>query len=147
MSEKAAKSTGHKMPGRLHVPRKEYIVAATALQTELNSLGHIRDMCFSSGHLATDVKVTQLCLTLCDPMDWSPPGSSVHGDSPSKNTGVGCHFLLQGIFPTRNWSQVSCIAGTFFTDWAMGEARQLETYSGVAMVWEKAMAPHSSTFA
>ena len=31
----------------------------------------------------------------------SPPGSSVHGDSPGKNTGVGCHTLLQGIFPTQ----------------------------------------------
>ena len=29
------------------------------------------------------------------------PGSSVHGDSPGKNTGVGCHALLQGIFPTQ----------------------------------------------
>ena len=45
--------------------------------------------------------VTQLHPTLCDPMDYSPPGSSVHGDSPSKNTGVGCHALLQGIFPTQ----------------------------------------------
>ena len=35
------------------------------------------------------------------PMDCSPPGSSVHGDSPGKNTGVGCHALLQGIFPTQ----------------------------------------------
>ena len=39
--------------------------------------------------------VTQLCPTLCDPMDCSLPGSSVHGDSPGKNTGVGWHFLLQ----------------------------------------------------
>ena len=39
--------------------------------------------------------VAQSCPTLCDPMDYSPPGSSVHGDSPGKNTGVGCHFLLQ----------------------------------------------------
>ena len=45
--------------------------------------------------------VTQLCPTLCDPMDCSPPGSSVHGDSIDKNTGVGCHALLQGIFPTQ----------------------------------------------
>ena len=36
-----------------------------------------------------------------NPMDCSPPGSSVHGDSPGKNTGVGSHFLLQGIFPTQ----------------------------------------------
>ena len=34
--------------------------------------------------------VAQWCPTLCDPMDCSPPGSSVRGDSPGKNTGVGC---------------------------------------------------------
>ena len=34
-------------------------------------------------------------------MDCSLPGSSVHEDSPGKNTGVGCHFLLQEIFPTQ----------------------------------------------
>ena len=47
------------------------------------------------------VKSLQSCPTLCDPMDCSPPGSSVHGDSPGKSTGVECHALLQGIFPTR----------------------------------------------
>ena len=45
--------------------------------------------------------VAQSCPTICDPMNCSPPGSSVHGDSPGKNTGVGCHALLQGIFPTQ----------------------------------------------
>ena len=54
--------------------------------------------------------VAQLCLTLCEPMDCSPPGSSVHmilqsripeSKKKKKNTGVGCHFLLQGIFPTQ----------------------------------------------
>ena len=35
------------------------------------------------------------------PWDCSPPGSSVHEDSPGKNTGVGCHALLQWIFPTQ----------------------------------------------
>ena len=44
---------------------------------------------------------TQLCLTLCDSMDWSPPDSSVHEDSPGKNTAVACHALLQGNFPTQ----------------------------------------------
>ena len=102
--------------------------------------------------------VAQLGPTLCDPMDCSPPGSSVHGDSPGQNTGVGCHALLQGIFstqgsnsglpsyrwilyhlshqgsprilewvaypfsrrssPPRNQTEVSCIAGGFFTSWA-----------------------------
>ena len=41
------------------------------------------------------------CVWLCDSMDCSPPGSSVHGIFPGKNTGVGCHFLLQGVFPTQ----------------------------------------------
>jgi len=45
--------------------------------------------------------VTQLCLTLWDPMDCSPKGSSDHGDSPGKNTGVGGHAFLQEIFPTQ----------------------------------------------
>ena len=39
--------------------------------------------------------VVQSCPTLWDPMDWSPPSSSVHGDSPGKNTGVGSLSLLQ----------------------------------------------------
>ena len=40
--------------------------------------------------------VCSSCLALCDPMD-----SSVHEDSPGKNTGAGCHVLLQGIFPIQ----------------------------------------------
>ena len=47
------------------------------------------------------VQVPQSCPTLCDPMVCSSPGSSAHGDSLGKNTAVGCHFLLQGIFPTQ----------------------------------------------
>ena len=62
--------------------------------------------------------VAQSCLTLCDPMDYSLPGSSVHGDSPSKNTGVGFHALLQGSSEPRDQNQVSRIAGGFFTFWA-----------------------------
>ena len=50
--------------------------------------------------------VTQSCLTLCDPLDCSPPGSSVHGDSPGKNTGECCHALLQGIVPTQGLNLV-----------------------------------------
>ena len=45
--------------------------------------------------------VTQSCLTLLDPMNCSLPGFSVHGDYPGKNTGVGCHAHLRGIFLTQ----------------------------------------------
>ena len=48
----------------------------------------------------------------CLPMGCSPSGFSVHGIF---NTGVGCHFLLQGIFWTQESNRVSCIAGRFFT--------------------------------
>ena len=44
-------------------------------------------------------KSLQLCLR--ELMGCGLPGSSVHGDSPGKNTGMGCHALLQGIFPTQ----------------------------------------------
>ena len=43
----------------------------------------------------------QPCPTLCNPMGCSPPGSSVHGIFPSKITGVSCHALSQGIFPSQ----------------------------------------------
>ena len=43
--------------------------------------------------------VAQLCPTLCDPVDCSPPKSSVHGDSPGKKTEVGDHVLLPGDLP------------------------------------------------
>ena len=45
--------------------------------------------------------VIQLHLTLYDPVDCSLPGCSIHGVSPGKNTEVGCHALLQGMFPTQ----------------------------------------------
>ena len=47
------------------------------------------------------VSVAQSCPTLCNPMDCSPPGSSVHEILHGKNTGVSCHFLLQRIFLTQ----------------------------------------------
>ena len=56
--------------------------------------------------------VTQSCLTLYEPVDCSPPDSSVHGDSPGKNTGVGCHASSRGSSQARDQTQV---AGGFFT--------------------------------
>ena len=45
--------------------------------------------------------ITQSYPILCNPVGCSPPGTSVHGDSSGKNTGVSCQALLQGIFPTK----------------------------------------------
>ena len=71
-------------------------------------------------------KPLQLCQTLCDPMDYSQPGSSVHEDSPGKNIGVGCHALLQGIFPIQGLNPAllsPALAGGFFTASATWEVR------------------------
>ena len=46
----------------------------------------------------------QLYPTLCNALDCSPPGSSLQEIFSSKNTVVGCHFLLQGIFPTQEFN-------------------------------------------
>ena len=46
-------------------------------------------------------KSLQSCPTLCDPMDCSPSGFSVHRDSRGRNTGEGCHSPLQEIFSTQ----------------------------------------------
>ena len=71
-------------------------------------------------------KLLQPCPTVCDPMDCSPPVSSVHGDSPGKNTGVGCHALFQGIFPTQgsipHLFKSPALAGELFTTRATWEA-------------------------
>ena len=48
--------------------------------------------------------VAQSCLTLCNPVDYNPPGSSVHGIFQARILGAGCHFLLQCIFPTQGWN-------------------------------------------
>ena len=66
------------------------------------------------------MRIAQSCLTLCDPMDCSLPGSSVHGIL--QNTGMGSLSLLQGIFPTQESNGVSCIAGRFFASGATREA-------------------------
>ena len=73
----------------------------TQESTAYVSMCHGLNVCVPSRFMCMHAKLLQSCLTLCNPMDCSPPDSSVHGDSPGKNTGVGCHFLLQGIFPTQ----------------------------------------------
>ena len=53
-----------------------------------------------------------------------PPGLLCQWDSPGETTGVVCHALLQGIFLTRDRTDISCIAGGFFTYWATWEVHQ-----------------------
>ena len=59
--------------------------------------------------------VTQLCQILCDPMDCSPPGSSVHGDSQARILEWVAMPFSRGSTQPRDQTQVSHIAGRLFT--------------------------------
>ena len=65
--------------------------------------------------------------TLCNPMDCSPTGSSVHGDSLGKNTGVGCHSLFQGSSQPKDQNCICCIAGGFFTAEPPGKPQEAKS--------------------
>ena len=80
--------TGINMPGK-SINNLRYTDDTTLMaesEEELKSLLKMK--------AAAAAKSLQSCPTLCDPIDRTPPGSH-SWDSPGKNTGVGCHFLLQ----------------------------------------------------
>ena len=59
-------------------------------------------------------EVTQPCPTLCDPVDCSPPGSSIHGILQARILEWGAVSFSRGSSQPRDWTRVSCIAGRFF---------------------------------
>ena len=63
-------------------------------------------------------------LTFCDSLDCLLSGSSVYGDFPGKDTGVGCHVPLQGIFPTHGLNPGLLHCRWIFTIWATREAQE-----------------------
>ena len=65
--------------------------------------------------------VSESCSTLCNPVNCSSSGSSVHGDSPGKNTEWADMPSSRGSSQSRDWTQVSRIAGRFFIVWASRE--------------------------
>ena len=67
--------------------------------------------------------VAQLYLTLCDPHGLQPAKFLCPLNFPGKNIGAGCHFLLQGIFPTRIEPMCPASAGGFFTAELSGKPR------------------------
>ena len=71
------------------------------------------------GHNSLKVKVlvAQWCLTFCDPMDCSPPGSSVHGSLQARILEWVAISFSRGSSQPRDQTEVSCIAGRFFTIW------------------------------
>ena len=78
-----------------------------------------------TGRLGVHAQSLQLCLTLCDPLEYSLSGSSGPCNFAGKNTGVSCYVLLQGIFPTQGSNpsllHLPALAGMFFTTSATWE--------------------------
>ena len=66
--------------------------------------------------------VTKLCLTLCDPMDCSPPGSFVHGILQARILEWVASPFSRGSSQPRDWIRISCTAHRFFANWATREA-------------------------
>ena len=77
------------------------------------------------------VLVAQSCPPLCDPMDYSPPGSCVHGISLARILKWVAIPFSRGSSWLSVWTQVSCIAGRFFTFWATRKAS-----SGKGINWQ-----------
>ena len=69
------------------------------------------------------VLAAQSCPTLCDPMDCSPPGSSVHGISQTRILEWSAISFFRGAAQTMDQAHVSCLAGRFFTVWSTREAQ------------------------
>ena len=85
------------------------------LRTEKPHVYH-KKICtrLKEGPRSIDWRVCSACLTLCDPVDCSPPGSSVHGIlQATALEWVAVHFSRGSSWP-RDRTQVSCIAGGFF---------------------------------
>ena len=79
--------------------------------------------CVNQMGACMDVQSIQSCPTLCDPVNCSPPGSSVHGI-------LQARILEQVAMPSsressqpRDWTRISCIEGRFFTHWVTWEAQ------------------------
>ena len=82
---------------------------------------NINDTQFSRSRPAN--VIPQSYLILCDPMAYSPPGSSVHDILQARMLEwVAIPFSRGSSWP-RDWTWVSCIAGRFFTIWATREAK------------------------
>ena len=71
-------------------------------------------------------EVTKSCLTLCEHMECSPPGSSIHGIFQARVLEWIAISFCRGSSWTRDWTQVSCIAGRRFTFWATRELHKVD---------------------
>ena len=94
----------------------------------LNYKSHLSDVSAKRGELARKTRwrwseVAQSCPTLCDPMDCSPPGSSLHGILQARILEWVAISFSRGSSRPRDWTRVSLIPGRRFNLWATREAQ------------------------
>ena len=81
------------------------------------------------------MKVAQSCPTLCNLMDCSPPGSSVHGILQARILEWVAFPFSRGSSHPRDQTQVSCIADGFFTIWATRKVQFKNTWTYIHALW------------
>ena len=84
------------------------------------------------GEKKSENEVAQSCPTLCDPMDCSLPGSSIHEIFQASVLEWVAISFSRGSFRPRDWTQVSCIAARHFTIWATREKGMATQFSILA---------------
>ena len=80
------------------------------------------DMFYTSNSSSSAVLVAQSYLTLCDPMDCIPPGSSVYGTLQARILEWVAIPFSMGASKPRDWTWISCIEERFFTIWVTGKS-------------------------
>ena len=111
-------------------------------------------LCYTVGPCYLFHVCAQLCPALCDPMDCSPPGSSVHGISQARILEWVVISSSGGSSQPRDWIYISCgscIAGKFFTWWALREAQYIHYWYYASILYtvsivytRQSQAPNSS---
>ena len=98
-----------------------HLVSVPILMKNIPIISFEDIICFEPLKVKTESEVTQSCLTLCGPMDRSPPGSSVHGVFQARILEWVAISFSSGSSWSRNQTQVSHIVGRRFTVWATRE--------------------------
>ena len=81
--------------------------------------------------------IVQSCATLCEPMDYRLPVSSVHGILQATILEWVVISFSRGSSRLRDWTQVFCMTGRFFTTWVIGKIMKVATLSNIFSVWMK----------
>ena len=128
----AYQNTESKVPSLFSYPWNKYIVLPRFFvclfcfefisPATKNWIRSIRASCYISMLPPLACKRAQSCLTLCDPVDWGLPGSSVHEIFQARILECIAIYSSSRYSWSRDQTQVSCIAGRFFTTWAIREA-------------------------